>query len=584
MAQQKQEELKRQKDIGQFFTPQEVVNFIYDMLTVHLDKEEKWKKGKFPSIIDPACGEGVFLKVALDKEITKPIYVFGVDLDEKVKEKWIEINLLKSFGSKAELDIHFYHQNGLLPLPEKTLRYKRGGLNQYDLVVGNPPYGGVGLQVITRQLHDTLLKYEIWRRASKQNSNKQNDNAFLFEEMPENLSKDQEERLKKFPIEILFAERFIQLCKPGGHIAIIIPDGILSNSNLHYAREFISEKMKVNAIVSLPRETFKGAGTSAKTSILFMTKQKEEEKKADDYKIFLASVEKLENIDKIYEYYKEVNQMNSSKKDLVKVINDSQGNEVAMVRVDRTLKEMMGEKPSSRWNPEYWHPKFTIAEDTFISIKVSVKNVSDFEEFITYGPIVVGKEFKNEKDGVILINQTEIGFTGLDFSKALRAKKDSPWVIERAKPKNNDLLLARSGVGGVGKNKITIFNKNIEACVGCFVDILRLKDINPFYVLVFWKGIYGWSQINKIINGVGTVNISFDEIRSIKIPIIADKVQKNIESEYKKMSIYHDRAMETKAKGDEQGYKKNIGTAEKMLKELVARTEAVIREEKEDVI
>lgn len=276
--------------------------------------------------------------------------------------------------------------------------------------------------------------------------------------------------------------------------------------------------------------------------------------------------------------------MNPSKKELVRVINDSQGNELVMVRVDKTLKEMMEERPSSRWNPEYWHPRFTVAEDTLRNIRYLIKTIGDYEEFITYGPIVVGRKFKSEKEGVVLINQTEIIFTGLELTKANKAKENSPWVIERAKPKNRDLVLARSGVGGVGNNKITIFDKRIDACVGCFVDILRLKNINPYYVLVFWKGIYGWSQISRIICGVGTVNISFDEIRSIRIPILSEEVQENIESEYKKMSAYHDKAMDAKSKGDEVNYKKNIATAGKMLKDLIARTESVIRGEKDDVV
>ena len=50
------------------------------------------------------------------------------------------------------------------------------------------------------------------------------------------------------------------------------------------------------------------------------------------------------------------------------------------------------------------------------------------------------------------------------------------------------------------------------------------------------------------------------------------------------MSVYHDKAMEAKAKGDEAVYKRNIETAEKMLKDLISRTEAVIRSEKENVI
>jgi len=276
--------------------------------------------------------------------------------------------------------------------------------------------------------------------------------------------------------------------------------------------------------------------------------------------------------------------MNPSKKELVRVINDSQGNELVMVRVDKTLKKMMEEKPGSRWNPQYWHPRFTVIEDTFKNIRYSIRTIGDYEEFITYGPIVVGKRFKSESEGVVLINQTEIVFTGLDLARVNKAKENSPWVIERAKLKNRDLVLARSGVGGVGKNKITIFDKRIDACVSCFVDILRLKNINPYYVLVFWKGIYGWSQIDRTICGVGTVNISFDEIRSIKIPVLSERIEENIESEYKKMSAYHDKAMDAKSKGDEVNYKKNIATAEKMLKDLIARTESIIRGEKDDII
>ena len=71
-------------------------------------------------------------------------------------------------------------------------------------------------------------------------------------------------------IEVLFIERFIQLCKQDGWIAIIIPDGILANSNMHYVREFIADNTKVEAIISLPRDAFKHVGTSAKTSILFL--------------------------------------------------------------------------------------------------------------------------------------------------------------------------------------------------------------------------------------------------------------------------------------------------------------------------
>jgi len=272
-------------------------------------------------------------------------------------------------------------------------------------------------------------------------------------------------------------------------------------------------------------------------------------------------------------------------KKFVKIFKDKNGDEILMVRGDLTMKDLMSVKPASRWNPEYWHPKYEKNLKRLLSCIFPIKIIGDYEKRLTYGAIVTGKkDFKG--DDLLLLNQGNIQFTGLDLNDANKIKKNSPWNIKRAKVKTNSLLLARSGVGGVGKNKITIVDNPLNATVDSFVDILDLnsEQINPFYVVVFWKTCFGWLQVERIINGVGTVNISFDEIREIKIPVLPEKIQKNIKSKYKKMSKYHGKAMKARKKNNETGYKKNIETAEKMLKDLIARTEAVIRGERKDVI
>ena len=92
-------------------------------------------------------------------------------------------------------------------------------------------------------------------------------------------------------------------------------------------------------------------------------------------------------------------------------------------------------------------------------------------------------------------------------------------------------------------------------------------------------------QIKRRQRGVsGLIKINFDDIKAIKIPILSDIVQNNIELEYKKMSEYHDKAMEAKKNNNELEYKNNIEIAEKMLKDLISKTEAVIRGERKDVI
>ena len=100
----------------------------------------------------------------------------------------------------------------------------------------------------------------------------------------------------------------------------------------------------------------------------------------------------------------------------------------------------------------------------------------------------------------------------------------------------------------------------------------------------FFKCKYGQSQFNRYKTGVAFNSLSNDEIRYLLVPRFSTKIGNQIEIAYKKMYQYHDKAMEARANGNEAGYKKNIEIAEVMVKELIAKTEAVIRGEREDVI
>jgi len=299
----------KQKDLGIFYTSPSVVNFIFDILNILKNKDDKetgrWLTRKplhYPSIIDPACGEGIFLKKALEKKFTKPDWIFGLDIDEEIVKKWPEINLLNEFnGNKEKLYSHFFHQDGLDKIhweqhkPEYYGKLKKEDINkeQFDTVVGNPPYGGIGIQ--ENQLKDSVIEnlsqFNLITKEVKKELNSTQEG--LFQEQKQNsLKKEFKNRLKSFPIEILFLEKFIRLTKPNGWIAVIIPDGILANSSLHYVREFIVEKTVVIAIISLPRGTFKEAGTNAKTSILILKKKKEKDNNLN-YPVFLSNMEKL---------------------------------------------------------------------------------------------------------------------------------------------------------------------------------------------------------------------------------------------------------------------------------------------------
>ena len=601
----------------------------------------------------------MFLKAAIETGLTKTDYIFGLDIDEEVVKKWKQINLLKEFGGKEEdLETHFFHQNGLdkIHWEQHTNKYryklKQKDINvqQFDVIVGNPPYGGIGIyeemkmlsesvlsakkvQRIHTQKLDTLFGEEV-EKISKDTTTEHvklslsQVKIFELKELSKNLInleiwKDKKylpqrinhqlningveinlkdiltlkeiDRLKSYPIEILFIERFIQLAKPGGWIAIIIPDGILTNSNSHYVREFISGKAKVEAIVSLPRDAFKNVGTSAKTSILFLQKYRDQEKKQKDYPVFLASVDSLDekNFNLVKNNYKNYYNKTMSNKNLVQITTNEKGQEIVMVRVDKTLKEMMEEKPTSIWSVQYWHSEF----DEKLKTSYQIKNLGDFVVSFAQGDTPrkhKGEKYIDKKSGGIKFlkaeNVTTIGSglkdmicLGINWENAKYIMPKQHKRLQRTKIKNNSLLIARVGAS-IGK-VIVATNINFEANINHSFDIINFKGLNEFYVAIFFQSVWGKRQLlkNKIGN-VAAETINMDKFSLIEIPILPDVVQKNIESEYKTISKYHDKAMEAKKKNNEAEYKKNIDIAEKMLKDLIAKTEAVIRGERKDVI
>lgn len=77
--------------------------------------------------------------------------------------------------------------------------------------------------------------------------------------------------------EVLFIERCLRLLKPGGRMGIVLPEGVLNNSNLQAVREYFEGKAKIILICSIPQDVFIKAGATVKPSLVFFKKFTEEE-------------------------------------------------------------------------------------------------------------------------------------------------------------------------------------------------------------------------------------------------------------------------------------------------------------------
>src|ERR1039458_8244592 len=132
------DDLERRRELGQFLTPPDVAGFIWDLLEVIQGK-------RFPastSLIDPACGEGIFLRVAHERGGLPAKSLFGADIDETLDPGWRQDPLLR--------DANVVVANGLLDDPASGIV-----IGAFNIVAGNPPFSGKGLRDLLRLLEES---------------------------------------------------------------------------------------------------------------------------------------------------------------------------------------------------------------------------------------------------------------------------------------------------------------------------------------------------------------------------------------------------------------------------------------------
>lgn len=282
---------------GQFFTPRNIIKCMVEIMNPTRNSR----------VLDPACGSGGFLVMVLDhvrRQITENIYpdrtnaerevlanekdindmvrryaenmLFGFDFDPDLK-KAAKMNMVMAGDGHSNIfNINsLEYPNGSLPdvgrigeAVKHSVETKGdaattdphfaadSAMGKFDMIFTNPPFGSkveVAAGIVER--------YELaqWIKSP----------------------------------EGLFIEQCYNFLKPGGKMAIVLPDGILSNPNTEKVREWILSKFKLIASIDLPVETFLPQ-VGVQASLLFLQKKTNVEMaQKEDYDVFMAIAEKV---------------------------------------------------------------------------------------------------------------------------------------------------------------------------------------------------------------------------------------------------------------------------------------------------
>lgn len=273
-------------DKGQYFTPRHVIDMAVKMLAP-TSKD---------FIIDTAAGSCGFLLHAMqyvwEKELNKENWgesydvkqkdyaekrLFGIDFDPRSVKIGKAMMLIAGDGKTNvtyanSLDSEIWNEDARAKFRPFLQTFKDSDENRrnqekmadfnFDIVLTNPPFAG--------EIKGVLLnRYDLgfkWNKDFQKTSKHQN----------------------KVSRDVLFIERDLNFLKPGGRMAIVLPQGVLNNTQMEYVRRFLMNKAKILAVVGLHGNTFK-PHTGTKTSVLFLQKWGGEAgKPKEDYPIFMA--------------------------------------------------------------------------------------------------------------------------------------------------------------------------------------------------------------------------------------------------------------------------------------------------------
>ena len=256
-------------DFGQYFTPRKIVEFILEVL----EPQES------DLILDPACGSGGFLLQALEFMRVKNATQSATDAEHwrsfaEKKLFGIEINDEITRVAKMNMVLHDDGHSNIVGADALSNFNHLVALNArlkpeaFDLVITNPPFGA---QMLSSE-RPYLSGYEL-----------------AHSETANGLT-----RLRKSQkTEILFIERIWQFLKPGGRMAVVLPDGILTNRSLQYVRDFIIDRFRLLAVISLPGTAFTHYGAGVKASIIFAERRQPDGDPDRSELIFMAEAESV---------------------------------------------------------------------------------------------------------------------------------------------------------------------------------------------------------------------------------------------------------------------------------------------------
>ncbi|HJZ46566.1 MAG TPA: N-6 DNA methylase, partial [Roseiflexaceae bacterium] len=380
--------------------------------------------------------------------------------------------------------------------------------------------------------------------------------------------------------EVRFLLRGLELARPGGHVALVLPSGVLANERLRAIRADLLAHHTVLAIIALPRETFRHTGTSAACSIVLLRKAPA----PPDHQVFFALPARLEDLPEAAAAY-QAETRDVRQGDLETGNADNLRSPVSCLRSHFRLPQstaMARRLDASFWRPDHRalverlaarHPLQPLGE------LIDRRRTPDEGK----GELIPGdhvRPSRGEAKGPSLpyeyYQTREFMAAGYNYAAFERCDERAYRRLRRTAVRQYDILVSCAGVGGAGRGRVCLVTHEPgPSCTGD-VLILRIQRPDPIFLYMFLRSQAGRTQLLRLQNGVGTANLSADELLQVEVPLVAEATQRDVAARYSPIAAAHDAAMMAARSGDIPGFAREQARAERLLSDLAQEVEALL--------
>lgn len=488
-------------DRGEFFTPYPVVRLAVEMIAPKPNER----------VIDPACGSGGFL-IQIISYICRNNP--NIDRRDYIQKHICGIEFNPDVALSAMLRLAFEGGAGTEGICANALVENEQFNNAFDVVLTNPPFGSKG-----KVEDQKILKfYQLARKWNKsQNGDWEVTRNVLLGQSP----------------EILFIEKCLKLLRPGGRMAIVLPDGLLQNISNNHVRFWIRSQAKVLGVVSIPQEAFIPYGTGIKTSLLLLQKLP-----ADTEKVFMALIQKIGYDVKGQPIYK----CHSDGR----LIRTSSGLPIVDDDIDVVVSAYNKFKNN---NYEFENETIYVVPKKLLNTRLDVEHYQPedrklLEKLQTMGAKPLGElaDILKETDNFRLASNGEIRYIAISDVDARTMQVVSQQTIKpREAPSRatyrlwkGDIITAVSGAStGTFRHATALIteDENGAICSNGFAVLRNIHGIEPLFLLAYMRTDYYLHQVRRLMTGHAIPAICIEDLSKVLVPIPSMEVQKEISME-----------------------------------------------------